>query len=198
MRYRGVIAVCAVMLMVGGAPVVGQQEQGDEAAAMEAWQKASTPGEVHAFLAKKAGEWKIVTKMWMQPDTPPMESTGSGTVEMVLGGRYLMEKMSGTAMGMPFEGMGITGYDNMTGVVTMVWYDNMGTMTLIATGEYEKPGLPVGVSGTMLDPMSGMEVKVRMVTTIISDDASKFEYFVTPPGDAPEMLTMVLEYTRAE
>ena len=136
--------------------------------------------------------------MWMQPDTPPMVSTGAGTAEMILGGRYLLEKMSGTAMGMPFEGMGITGYDNMTGVVTSVWYDNMGTMTLVATGKYEKPGTPLELSGTMLDPMSGMEMKVRMVTTFISDDASKFEYFVTPPGDAPEMLNMVLEYSRVE
>ena len=89
------------------------------------------PGEFHEFFAGQAGTWQVTGKMWMAPDAEPIPSESIGTAEMILGGRYLKEEMKGTSMGMPFEGLKILGSDNITGVVTVTWYDNMGTMTTI-------------------------------------------------------------------
>ncbi len=181
--------------VVGVSLAIAQDSTPDQQAMMEAYMKAATPGEIHAFFAKKAGSWKMHTKMWMEPGGPVMESDATAEVEMILGGRYLQEKVKGTSMGGPFEGMGITGYDNITGIVSSVWYDTMGTMTTILTGKYEKPGDPLELTGAMIDAMSGTEMTLRTVTTFVSDDEHRFDYYVTVPG-LGEMKSMEMVYTR--
>src|SRR5262245_23344692 len=42
---------------------------------MKACELAATPGPEHAALAKSVGTWQGKTKMWMAPDTEPVEST---------------------------------------------------------------------------------------------------------------------------
>jgi len=173
-----------------------QEDASDQQAGMEAWMAAATPGPFHEFLAQKEGSWNIAGKMWMAPDAPPMDSQSTGQAEMILGGRYLQETMEGENMGMPFEGMGVTGYDNSTGMVTSVWYDNMGTATTVLMGPYEEPGTPMELFGDMLDPVTGQQMTVRTLSTFISHDESLFEYFATPPG-GDEVKVMELRYTRA-
>jgi hypothetical protein len=185
------------VLLLPTAAAFAQEGGADQQAGMEAWQKAATPGEFHQFLAKKTGSWHIETKMWMQPGAEPVTSEGSAESEMILGGRFLLEKMKGESMGMPLEGLGITGYDNTSGVVTSVWYDNFGTVTTVLTGKWEKPGAPLELHGEMFDPMTGLNMKVRTVTTFTSADESLFEYFATPPG-GDEVKAMELVYTRTK
>lgn len=179
-------------------PALAEQPETDQQAAMDAWAKASTPGEFQAFFASRVGTWNIASRMWMGPDTDPVLSESVATSEMILGGRYLQEEAKGTSMGLPFEGLGITGYDNTTGVVTYVWYDNMGTTTTILTGKYDEPGKPLKLSGTMVDPYSGDEMPVRSVMTFVSANEGKFEYFGSMMAGAPEMKLMELTYTRVE
>ena len=168
----------------------------DEDAAMAAMMEAATPGEFHAFLAKKAGRWTIEGRMWMEPGAEPVGTTSIATAEMILGGRYLEEEMSGAMMGMPFEGLGITGYNNATGEVTSVWYDTMGTGTMVLTGTWESPGAPLETTGTYFDPVTRTEQKVRTVSTHVDDDHARFEYFTTLPGGT-EHKVMELMYSRA-
>lgn len=167
----------------------------DQAAEMEAWLAAGTPGEVHAFLATKAGNWTVENKMWMDPRGEPTVSENTATFEMMMGGRFLVESVSGMTMGMPFEGMNITGFNNTTSEMTSVWYDNMGTVTTVLSGAYENIGEPMVLTGTTMDPLAGMEVKIRTVTTYVSDDETLFEYFVTS-GTGDEMKMMELRYKR--
>ena len=127
--------------------------------------KAAAPGPFHAFLAKKAGKWQITGKMWMDPTAEPIVTESTGEAEMILGGRFLKDEMHGSMMGMPFDGLGITGYDNTTGVVTSIWMDTMGTMIMVMTGKWEKPGAPLETTGRYLDPMTGVEMDVRTLTT---------------------------------
>ena len=191
---KAMLAVCLALAVA--APVFAQQDQ-DPAAAQEAWMKAAAPGEFHAFLAKKAGKWRIAGKMWPAPGQDPVASESTAEAEMILGGRYLVEKMQGSAMGMPFEGMGITGYDNASGLVTSIWYDTMGTGTMVMTGTWEKPGAPLVTTGTTVDPATGNEMQLRTVTTFVNADESVFEYFATTAG-TPEVKVMELRYTRAK
>jgi len=187
----GILALFLVM----AAGAVWAQEGADAAAMQEAWMKAGTPGPFQAFLAKKAGNWRIEGKAWMAPGAEPELSESTGTAEMILGGRYLQETMHGETMGMPFDGMGLTGYDNTTGVVTSLWIDSMSTATIVMTGKWEKPGAPLETTGAMTDPASGQVMQLRTVTTFVSDDESLFEYFATMAG-MPEMKMMELHYFR--
>jgi hypothetical protein len=142
---------------------------GMDPAAMEAaWAKAATPGENHQFLARFEGDWTFASKMWMDPSAPPMESQGAAEKTMIMGGRYLQEESSGEAMGQPFHGRAVTGFDNVSGEFAGTWIDNMGTGFLIIRGS---------------------------VTRIVDQDHHVFDYYVTMPGMA-EMKQMVIEYSR--
>ena len=191
------VNISILLFFLSIAMASAQEEAPDPQAGVEAWNKAATPGDFHAFLAKKSGSWKIAAKMWMQPGADPETSESTAEAKMILGGRFLYETMKGESMGMPFEGLGITGYDNTSKVVTSVWYDSLGTVTTVLTGSWEKPGAPLELRGEMFEPMSGMDMKVRTLTTFVSHDESLFEYFAAPEG-MPEMKVMELRYTRTE
>src|SRR5688572_7867388 len=94
---------------------------------MEAWLKASTPGEQHKLLSQLTGNWDHTVKWWMSADGQPEVSKGRTVNGMIMGGRYLKQSATGTSMGQPFEGMGISGYDNTKEQFTSMWIDNMGT-----------------------------------------------------------------------
>src|SRR5579859_6512689 len=94
---------------------------------MKTMMAAAAPGEPQKMLAKSAGTWTATVTMWMQPGTPPQVSTAQATNEMILGGRYLRSTNTGKFMGMPFEGLGLTGYDNVRKLYVNSWVDNMGT-----------------------------------------------------------------------
>lgn len=178
-------------------PATAQEAENEQDAAMAAWTAAAQPGEIHTFFATLEGNWKLRTKMWMAPGADAIESEATAEAQMILGGRYLQEKVKGMSMGGPFEGMSIMGYDNTTGVVTAVWWDTMGTMTSIVTGEYCAPGEPLELTGTMTDAASGGEIAVRTVSTFVSEDEHHFDYYMAMPG-MEEMKGMAMIYTRVK
>ena len=113
-RRYAAIFVCTV-LMATVLPVVA--DESDQAAA--AWAEAAAPGPVHALFAGHGGDWTITAKSWMVPGADPIVSESESQAEMILGGRFLDERLVGTVMGQPFEGLGVFGYDNFLNEV--VW-----------------------------------------------------------------------------
>ena len=190
------ILIAIVLASVCVVPPLPAQDM-DPAAAQAAWEKAAAPGMVHAYLAEKAGDWSIAMRYWMMPGAEPMASESTSHAEMILGGRFLQEKVSGTANGMPFEGMGVTGYDNTTGMVQAYWVDNMGTVSMWMTGAYKTPGDPLETAGEMVDPATGQTIHMRSVTTFLSPRAHHVDYFMTIPG-MDEFKTMEMDYARVE
>jgi hypothetical protein len=85
----------------------------DSATAMKAMMDYATPGEPHKMLAKSNGTWNGEVTMWMAPDAPPSTSKATMVNKMVMDGRYQVSETKGNMMGMPFNGMSTTGYDNV-------------------------------------------------------------------------------------
>src|SRR5262245_57964290 len=85
----------------------------DQAAMMAAMEKYATPGENHAHLKALVGSWTATVKFWMAPGAPAQESTATSECKLIMGDRYLQEEVRGSFGGMPFQGMGLTGYDNL-------------------------------------------------------------------------------------
>jgi hypothetical protein len=191
MTARKFLFAAALLLLA----VPAAAEDHDPQAAQAAWAASAVPGEAHALLATRAGEWELVGRSWLEPGGEPVVSTAVSRGEMILGGRFLTETVEGTAMGTPFEGFGLTGYDNTSHVVTSIWIDTMGTVTSIMTGVYEKIGEPMELFGTMTDPASGMEMKMRTVTTFDGENAHTMDYYMSM-GDMPEFKAMELTYKR--
>src|SRR5690606_7444123 len=63
----------------------------EEAATMEAYQKAGTPGPQHAALAKAIGTYDLASRSWNAPGAEPVASTGTATRSMALDGRVMVE-----------------------------------------------------------------------------------------------------------
>ena len=168
----------------------------DQAAMMAAWQKSMTPGEPHAALARAVGTWKMTIKSWMDPNGEPMVSEGTAERQLVLGGRVLEERSASTMMGMPFEGIGQSGYDNVTGKYWSTWIDNMSTGFYLQHGTRDADTDAVTYHGEFANPMTGAMTKVRSVMSWDGDDTQQFEWY--EDHGSGELKTMVITYERAE
>jgi hypothetical protein len=130
MRLRMFVVCILAVTVVAATTAVAQQMTPEE---QEAMMKAMTPGEHHQHLARFAGKFEASVKMWMAPGGPAQDSKGTSESTMILGGRYLQDLVKSDIAGMPFEGMGITGYDNISQQYCFAWVDNMGTGIMAAT-----------------------------------------------------------------
>ena len=110
----------------------------EQKAQMEAWMKAMTPGKAHQDLAGKTGTWEGTSTMWDAPTTPPQVSQVRAERKMGLGGRVLLDSWSGVMMGMPFEGMGTTGFNNVDGKWWGTWADNFSTGLMTTTRQLRR------------------------------------------------------------
>lgn len=161
---------------------------------MKAMMAYSTPGDIHKMLAKSVGNWTADISMWMAPGGSPMKSTGEMKNEMILGGRYLKGTNTGNFMGQPFEGIGITAYDNAKKMFINTWIDNMGTGVMTLSGTWDASTNSVNLSGTMVDPASGKDVPVREVLKMTDDNHQTLEMFANMGGK--EFKTMEIQFTR--
>ncbi len=72
-----------------------QDEMTDQAEMMAKWQAFATPGAEHERLKSKVGKWNVTNKMWVIPDAPDSESTGTAEYQMIMDGRYLEDHSTG-------------------------------------------------------------------------------------------------------
>ncbi|WP_153798870.1 DUF1579 domain-containing protein [Foetidibacter luteolus] len=182
------IAVITIALSAGSATAQ------DDPAAMKKWMDYMTPGDMQKLLAQSEGEWTTESTMWMAPGAPPTTSTGTCVNKMILGGRYLEAKYSGSIMNMPFEGIGNTGYDNAKKVFMSTWIDNMGTGIIYMTGTWDAATKTITSTGKQVDPMTGKEIDIKQVYKFVDDKHEYMEMFMTVDGQ--EMKTMEMKYTR--
>jgi hypothetical protein len=173
----------------------GHEMSPEEQAMMAAWMHAMTPGEPHAFLARQAGSWTFTGRFWLSPGAEPMESPGTVERTMILGGRVMQERVQSSFMDQPFEGLGLAGYDNVTGEYWSTWTDSMGTGVMTATGACDQAG-HCTFAGSYNDPMTGQAKNVRM--TLEASEGSEVFRMFEPGPDGDEFMSMELVYTRLE
>jgi hypothetical protein len=165
---------------------------------MEVYQKAATPGPMHAYLQKGVGKWNGKVKMWEMPGKPPQESAHVTTITSLMGGRYTRSESTGDMGPMgKFEGMGIYGYDNVTRKFTSAWIDNMGTGIATGTGELSADGKTLTWTVTMNDAMTGKPMTMREVDRTIDANTMVLEMYVPGP-DGKEFKMMEITNTRAK
>lgn len=168
----------------------------DQAKMMAEWEKYSKPGDGHKALGDMVGEWKYKSKMWMSPGAKPETSEGEASAMWVLGERYVHQTVKGTAMGKPFEGTSLIGYDTFKQQYQSVWVDNMSTMMTLTTGKMDKKTKTLTETGVMPDAMDGMKDKpFRNETKFKNKNSFTFAMFSRGP-DGKEYKCMEMEYTR--
>ena len=164
---------------------------------MAKWMATMAPGPQHKMLASMVGHWTTEISYTTVPGAPPTKSTGTDDYSMAMDGRYLMDTHASSGPMGPFKGMGITGYDNVSGMYQSVWCDSMGTAIMFAQGSYDTASSSITYTGEFKDPMSGKQTKYREVMHKVSDSEYSFQMF-SKQGDAPEWLSLDIKYTRAK
>ena len=191
-----VLVLLSVLLTVS--PVMAKEKKGskqmDPQAMMEVWQKLSMPGEPHKLFATLAGTWTTHTKEWMEPTTPPVESTGTASMKMLLDGRFLYHNFNGLMMGQPFSGIGIEAYDNITKKYVSTWIDSLTTGILIMEGAATPDGKTIVLRGSQVEPGGG-KVMHRAIWKILDANNQTFELYGTR-GRGKEMKLLEIVYTR--
>jgi len=167
-----------------------------EQKAMMEWMTKNQPGEGQKMLATRAGEWNLEVKMWMDPKAPPSVSKATASAKMILDGRYLEETTTGDMGGAPYNGMGLTAYDNMTKKYKATWIDSMSTGIFTCEGTYDAASKSMTMTGETFEPSAGKVVPVKTVTRFVDDKSHVFEWWAPAPGSSELFKSMEITYTR--
>lgn len=168
----------------------------DSATMMKNWQDYMTPGDMHKMIAKWSGDWNAeITMYGPDPNAPPTISKGTTKNKMVFNGLYQESVHQATMMGMPFEGHGTLGFDNIKKVFVSSWIDNMGSGLMMMEGPWDEATKTVTMKGTTIDPMTGKSCDMREVFKVIDNNTQTMEMY-GPGFDGKEMKMMVIKYKR--
>ena len=154
----------------------------------------AAPSDPHKQFARQTGRWNVTGKMFMTPGAPATPMNASANIQMLLDGRYMMEEFKSEFMGMPFEGVLLMGYNNMTEEYSSIWMDNMGTGWSPASGVEVSDGV-VEMKGTMTDLISPGGRAFRHVATHHDDGTFSVVMYDTLP-DGEEWKVMEMHYSR--
>lgn len=216
MRFRTTVCLLAGLLLTASlaARVMSQDASEAEGKApdpaemqkmMEKWMATISPSEHHKHLNAFVGSWSTHTKMWWGgPNLPAVESDGTSDVKWVLDKRFIQEHHHGSMMmpnesggmaAVPYEGIGLTGYDNFKNLYVGTWASNMGTEILTMSGGRDPSGKLFTSYGTMDEAMLDVHSRmIKYVTRIINDDKHVFEIYDLHAGS--DYKVMEITYTR--
>ncbi len=155
----------------------------------------AAPGEQHKKLESLLGKWNVVSKFRMDANSPWETSKATCEYRSVLGGRFVEESFHGEAMGHPFEGLSLVGYDKIANEYESTWMDTMSTWRSDFVGKENDEGVLVS-HGTMKSMMEPKGAKARSEHTWPKDGKFTFSMFNEQNGEMVK--TMVLEHTKAK
>jgi hypothetical protein len=98
-------------------------------------------------------------------------------------------------MQQPFQGRGITAYDNFKKKYISTWTDSMSTGIFISEGSADESGKVLTFVGKMDDPMTGQKDKpTKFIIRILSADKHVMEMHDLSLGEKSKVFEMT--YTR--
>ena len=188
-------AALALAAALGAQEPTPKASSSGDKARLEAWQRASTPGEPHKKLEALVGTFDTRVRSWIDPSKPPEDSVGTSVNTWVLGGRYVEQQFDGTMMGEPFTGIGYIGYDNVQKKYVSTWLDTAGTGMIYLVGSADASGKTILGHATMWDPVYAKPFPVDSKLVITDNDHHSFELVGKAPNGRLSKLVEI-QYTR--
>lgn len=163
---------------------------------MSAWMKLNAPGVNHDQLKNMAGEWDVEMRIFAGPGGEPMVDKGKAKFTTILDGRFVQEELTGKMLGMPWNGMGVYGYDNVRNLFTCFWIDSTSTQMYTCKGTRTPDGT-MTLYGEMDEPSMSMYGRVvKFVHTWPSKDKHVMACYDLAAG--PDHKAFEISYTRAK
>lgn len=156
----------------------------------------SMTGTMHKLLATASGEWDEEISMWTGTSKEPVVNKAVCTNTMIMGGRYQQSIHKGVFNGMPFEGMSIWGFNNVTRRFESSWIDNMGTGIMFMEGRWDEKTKTATFNGKTTDPETKKEIMVREIFRFVDNNNQTMEMFEYREGK--ESLMMAIRFTRKQ
>ncbi|MES2964095.1 MAG: DUF1579 domain-containing protein [Bdellovibrionota bacterium] len=164
---------------------------------MKKMTEAGTPGAEHKVLTDLAGDWKVSSKMWETAKGKPQESSGTSSFTPILGGRFVQQMFKGEVMGMPYEGMGLMGYDNVAKKYDTLWVDSMSTGMMKGAGAFDAKAKVLKEGGTYSCPITESRVReYRNEIKMVDKNKMVLSMYGKGLDGSPEFKQMELTYVR--
>jgi len=119
-------------------------------------------------------------------------------MKMIMGGRFLQQTVKGKAMGRPFEGMGLLGYDNLKKKFQSIWLDNMGTGMAQGTGNYDSVAQTLHETGEFSCPTAKDKMMTYRAEWKMMDKNHQTYTMWTKDADGKEFISMEMDYKRVK
>jgi hypothetical protein len=139
-------------------------------------QEFPKPGPEHEVLKKLVGTWDLTMK------GGGMESKGTVTYKLDLGGLWLVSTLESDFGGMKFSGRGLDTYDVAKKKYVSVWADSMTTSPMVMEGTWDKEKKSMTMTGEG-PGMDGKPTKFKSVSEMVDDDTMNFRMYM---GDEKE------------
>jgi hypothetical protein len=154
------------------------------------------PTKEHELLKKDVGTWDATVKIWTSEDAKPIESKGTEKNELLKGGMWLVSRFEGEAGGMPFSGVGISGYDPVEKKYVGTWVDTMTPHIMLTKGDYDEETKTFTGTAEGRDAMTREKYTAKLVSRYLDDDRRVFELHM-PGKDGKHFKVMEISYQRS-
>jgi hypothetical protein len=134
-------------------------------------QEPPKPGPEHEILKKMEGNWDLTMKFG------GMESKGTVTYKMDLGGLWLVSSLESELFGQKFSGRGMDSYDPAKKKYVGLWVDSMSTSPMIMEGTYDKEKKTLTMAGEG-PGMDGKPTKYKSVSVMPDDDTINVTMYI--------------------
>ncbi|MCA8988341.1 MAG: DUF1579 domain-containing protein [Planctomycetaceae bacterium] len=188
--FFGIVTGCCLLLSNGATLA---QPPADAEGIAQLFIAHATPGKPHQQLQQMVGSWKTITHDYQSNPGQVIKSEGTSVFTSIMEGRFVKHVHHSTLNGQPFEGFGLSGYDNTQKKFVGFWVDNMGTGFLPLDGTYDETTRTWTEQGDYHSPLGKMSFQA--LTQLKDDDHMGFTMFLLPEG-GEEVKILEIEYTR--
>src|SRR5262245_19556630 len=156
-------------------------------------EQAARSGAEHARLTAMAGTWDVDMTFWLRPGGPGLTSKGVSTIQPLLGGLFIEEKIEGTLNGTPFTTLAWTGFNTVTHVYEATRIASTNTIRIVETGGYDESTKQFELKADY--PLAGDTWHQRTVIQPATADTMVAASYLSF-GAVPEWKSVEIKYTR--
>lgn len=129
-----------------------------------------TSGSPHHFLAQLAGGWSGTSRLWLEPGKLADESPVTGSIQLVLDGRFVLYLYQGSIEGESQHGMYTFGFNTTLERYEASWVDSYHNNTAIMFCTGSAKGNGFFVLGSYPDPSGGPDWGWRTEVDLVDVD----------------------------
>ena len=140
----------------------------------------------HFQMSKMVGEWKGTTKTWFDPAKVEDESPITGTMRLLMDGRFILHEYQSSFADKPLTGMAIYGYNLDLQKFQCAWIDSFHNGSAIMFSQGEKGDANIRMLGTYayVTPDTEQHWGWRTHIDLVSDSEMVITAFnISPEGE---------------